>query len=57
MTIAEGVLINLSSIVFAAGILYARVNSIEKRLDRMDTHGEAIARMQTDIDNIKKRIQ
>lgn len=48
---------NLGAIIFAAGILYNKVNNLEKKIDKVDLHAEKIATMEAQLNSIEKQLQ
>jgi len=54
MTIETSLLINIGTIVFAAGVLYSKVSTLEKKVERMEDHGEKIAAMDAHLKAIQK---
>lgn len=49
-------IIQLATFLFAAGGVYAKLMTMEKKIDKMDGHGERIAKVETDIANIKQQL-
>lgn len=45
---------NLSAIIFAAGILYNKVNTLEKKIDKVDAHAERIASIEGRVISLEK---
>lgn len=57
MSIETGVAINLFSVVFAAGIVWAEINQLKKTVEKMDKHGEKIAAIEAKLSSIEKLIE
>jgi len=55
MTIETSLLLTIISIVFSAGILYGKVNAVEKKVMDHDKWGERIAAVETDIKTLKEK--
>lgn len=57
MTISEAIAAQAGSIIFAAGIVWNKLNNIEKRLaehiTRHQDHPERLAEIETEIKNLK----
>lgn len=48
-------IVTLAMIVFSAGILWNKVNRIEKKINKLDEHGEAIAVLKEKVKAIEAR--
>lgn len=57
ITITEAITINAGAIIFSAGVLWTKVNNLEKKIDQHATHPERIARVETELQNIKNSIE
>jgi hypothetical protein len=44
--------LQIISLIFAAGIVYAKLINIEKIVSRMENHGDRITRLETQIQNL-----
>lgn len=57
MTISEAIVAQAASIIFGAGIVWNKLNTIEKRLSehitRHQDHPERLAEIETEIKNLK----
>lgn len=57
MTISEAIAAQAASIIFGAGIVWNKLNTIEKRLSehitRHQDHPERLAEIETEIKNLK----
>lgn len=47
----------VATIIFTAGILYQRILSVEKKVVQIDTLNEKIARLETEVKNLKAKYQ
>lgn len=51
----------IASVIFAAGILYSKVNSSEKKIDSLvskkDEHDHRITKVETEVKNLKENLQ
>ena len=58
VTLSEAIIIQGASVVFAAGIVWNKLNNIEKRLaehiTRHEDHPERPAKIETELKNLKK---
>lgn len=52
-----GVMLTIATIVFSAGILYNKVSQVEKKVNKIDEHGERITAVETDIKILKQHTQ
>lgn len=48
---------NLGAIIFAAGILYNKVNNVEKKIDKVDQHAERIASHEARITSLENKLR
>lgn len=58
MTIPDAILFQSVSVIFAAGIVWNKLNNIEKRLaehiTKHEDHPERLAKIETELKNLKK---
>lgn len=57
ITLTEVMLINLAGIIFSAGVLWTKVNNVEKKLDQHAEHPERLARVETELQNLKNLME
>ena len=61
VTLSEAIIIQGASVVFAAGMVWAKLSAIDKRLQdhlkEFEDHPEKIARLETEVKNLKHRTQ
>ena len=56
MTLTEAMMTNAAAIIFSAGVLWTKVNNVEKKLDEIKDHPERIATLETEVKNIKREL-
>ena len=58
MTIPDAILFQSVSVIFAAGALWSKLNSISSKLDehikKHEDHHERLAKIETELKNLKK---
>ena len=47
--------ITLLTIVFSAGMVYNKLNNLEKKVNAMNGYGEMLAKHEAEINNLKTR--
>ena len=61
VTLSEAIIIQGASVVFAAGMVWAKLTAIDKRLQdhlkESEDHPAKIARLETEVKNLKHRTQ
>lgn len=49
-------IITVASVVFAAGIIYGKINSMDKKIDRLEKTSEKVTRLEVEVNNLKEKI-
>ena len=57
ITITEALIFNAGAIVFSAGVLWTKVNNLEKKIDQHATHPERLAKLETKVESIENSLQ
>lgn len=57
MTISEALLIQVGSVVFFAGIMVNRINTLTTAIKKLEGLPERLAAAETEIKNIKEQMQ
>ena len=54
MNVEIGTIITIATIIFSAGIVYNKVNTLEKKVSKLDGYGERILKLETEMKFLKQ---
>ena len=49
-------LLTIASVIFASGILYGKIRDIERKVDKIETLGDRITKIEVELGNIKEKL-